>query len=31
MVNHDEALAVINALDRATIEGKPMTVRPASK
>ena len=31
MANHDEALAVIDALDRATIEGKPMTVKPAEK
>ncbi len=30
MVNHAEALAVINALDRATIEGKAITVRQAN-
>jgi RNA recognition motif-containing protein len=29
MFNRNEALAVIEALDRATIEGKAMTVRPA--
>jgi RNA recognition motif-containing protein len=31
MANRNEALAVIEALDRATIEGKPMTVKPADK
>ena len=31
MANHNEALAVIEALDRATIEGKAMTVKPADK
>ena len=29
MFNRNEALGVIEALDRATIEGKAMTVRPA--
>jgi RNA recognition motif-containing protein len=31
MAHREEALAVIEALDRATIEGKVMTVRPAEK
>ena len=31
MAEREEALAVIQALDRATIDGKPMTVKPADK
>ena len=31
MANQDEALAVIESLDRATIDGKAMTVKPADK